>query len=134
MSYPGEIVVPRPKIVKKLSKKMVKKLSKSCQKVVKKLSKNCQKVAKSCQKVVKKLTKSCQKSCQKVVKKLKIQQTVVGGWGGEIVVPRPLASASLTGRRQKAQQLQLTTCHIRQSGNQIAAYSEGTLFLICHLF
>jgi hypothetical protein len=24
-----------------------------------------------------------------------------GGWGGQIVVPRPSASASLTGRRQK---------------------------------
>jgi hypothetical protein len=47
MCYSGEIVVPRPKIVKKLSKKMVKKLSKSCQKAVKKL-----------QKVVKKLSKN----------------------------------------------------------------------------
>jgi hypothetical protein len=38
----------------------------------------------------------------------KIQQTLVGGWvgvtvgvGGEIVVPRPSATASLRGRRQK---------------------------------
>jgi hypothetical protein len=89
-----------------------------CQKVVKKLAKSCQEVAKSCQndiiKVVKKWLKSCQKgvkkvskSCQKVVKKFKIQQRwwgVIGVWGwvgGEIVVTRPLASASLTGQRQK---------------------------------
>jgi uncharacterized membrane protein len=86
MCHSGQMVVPRPKIVKKLSKKMVKKLSKSCQKAVKKLSKN----AKSCQKVVKKL--------QKIIKEFKIHQTVVGG---EKVVSRPSASASLTGQRQK---------------------------------
>jgi uncharacterized protein (UPF0303 family) len=89
MCYSWEIVVPKAKNCQKSNgQKVVKKL----QKVVKKLSK-------SCQKVVKKL----QKSCQKVVKKFKIQQTVVGGWGGggEIVVPRPSASASLTGRRHK---------------------------------
>jgi hypothetical protein len=44
MSYSGEIVAPRPKIVKTMSEKMVKKLSKSCQKAVKNLSKSCQKV------------------------------------------------------------------------------------------
>jgi hypothetical protein len=43
-------------------------------------------------KIVKKLSKSCK---QKVVKKLSKKV------GGEIVVPRPSASASLTGRRQK---------------------------------
>jgi mRNA-degrading endonuclease RelE of RelBE toxin-antitoxin system len=55
-----------------MNKKVVKKLSKSCQKVVKKFVK---KMSKSCQKVVKKLSKSCQKdvkklskTCQKVVK------------------------------------------------------------------
>jgi gamma-glutamylcysteine synthetase len=116
------------KIVKKYGQKLskscrkaVKKLSKSCQKVVMKVVKNgqkivkksCQKAVKSCQKVVKKLKKvekKKSKSCQKVVKKFKIQQTVVGGgvcvgcrvvWYGEILVPRPLASASLTGQRQK---------------------------------
>jgi hypothetical protein len=31
----------------------------------------------------------------------KIQQRVVGGWVGEEIVPRPLASVLLTGRRQK---------------------------------
>jgi hypothetical protein len=69
------------------------------------LSKSWQKVGKKWQEVVKKLTKSCQKvakSWQKVGKKFKIQQTVVGCVGcGEIVVPRPSASASLTGQRQK---------------------------------
>jgi hypothetical protein len=54
-------------------------------------------VKKNGQKVDKKLTKSGQKSCQKVQ-----NSTNSGGWvGGEKVVPRPLASASLTGRRQK---------------------------------
>jgi hypothetical protein len=97
-----------------LSKCCQKIGSKSCQKVVKKVAKNCQKVAKSCQKmvkkVVKKLTKSCQKSGQKLPKSSEFnkQWWGVGGleWGvwsgGEIVVPRPSASALLTGRRQKA--------------------------------
>jgi hypothetical protein len=99
MCYNRKIVVHRPKIVKKVSKKW----SKSCQKVVKKLSKSCQKVAKSCQKVDKKLTKSWQKVDKKLSKKLsKSSKFNKQGWGGgEIVVPRPLASASLTGRRQK---------------------------------
>jgi hypothetical protein len=67
----------------------------SCQKVVKKLSKSCKKLSKSCQKVVKKVVKKLSKSCKKLPK-------VIMGWvGGEIVVPRPSASASLTGRRQK---------------------------------
>jgi hypothetical protein len=61
MCYSGEIVFPRPKIVKKLSKNMVKKLSKNGQKVVK----SGQKMSKRC----KKLSKNCPKSCQKVVKK-----------------------------------------------------------------
>jgi uncharacterized UPF0160 family protein len=87
MCYSGEIVVPRPKIVKnnvrKNDQKVVKKFSKSCQKAVKKLQKVVKKfVKKSCQKDVKKWSKSCQKSCLKVVKKLKIQQTVVWVWGG----------------------------------------------------
>jgi hypothetical protein len=100
-------------------------LSKSCQKIVK----SCQKVAIFLQKVVKKVVKKLSKNGQKLSKSSKVvkkltkgnghfmchgkqikrtnQQTVVGGggggrWvGGEIVVPRPLASASLTGRRQK---------------------------------
>jgi hypothetical protein len=80
------------KVVKKYGQKIVKKL----QKVVKKLSKRCQKVVKKLQKVVKKLSKSCQK----------VQNSTNSGGGrgcvgGGIVVPRPLASASLTGRRQK---------------------------------
>jgi CTP-dependent riboflavin kinase len=80
-----------------MDKKVVKKLSKSCQKVVKKLSKSCKKLSKvvktvvkkvvkklskSGQKVDKKWTKSYQNVCQKVVKKLKIQQIVVGGGEG----------------------------------------------------
>jgi hypothetical protein len=64
MCYSGEIVVPRPKIVKKLSKKWSKSCQKRCQKVVKKLSKSC----KSCQKVNKKLSKKLSKSCQQVAK------------------------------------------------------------------
>jgi hypothetical protein len=85
-------------------------LSKSCQKV----TKNCQKVVKNVvKKLSKKLSKSCQKvakSSQKVDKKLsKVQNStnsggcggVVWGWGWEILVPRPSASALLTGRRQK---------------------------------
>jgi hypothetical protein len=83
--------------------KLVKKLSKSCHKVVKKMSQ-------SCQKVVKKLLKSCPKSFKKLSKSWqKVQNSTnsggwVGGvWGGEIVAPRPSASASLTGQRQKGQ-------------------------------
>jgi hypothetical protein len=83
MCYSGEIVVPRPK----LSKRCQKIWSKSCQKVVKKLSK-------SCQKMVKKLSKSCTFNKQ-------WWGWEVCGVGGEIVVPRPSASASLTGQRQK---------------------------------
>jgi hypothetical protein len=60
---------------KKIVKKLSKKLSKSCQNVVKKLSKSCQNVVKKLSKSFKKLSK--------------------------IVVPRPSASASLTGRRKK---------------------------------
>jgi hypothetical protein len=58
MCYSGEIFVPRPKIFKKLSKDMLKKLAKSWQKVDKKLQKVVKKLSKSCQKVVKKLPKS----------------------------------------------------------------------------
>jgi hypothetical protein len=54
-------------------KKVVKKLSKSCQKVVNKLTQSCT----NCQNFIKKLSTSCQKSvkkllqsCQKVVTKL----------------------------------------------------------------
>jgi hypothetical protein len=110
------------KVIKKLSKscqKVVKKLSKSCQKVVKKLSK---KLLKSCQKVVKKVVKKLSKSCKKLTKRSAMYHWYMvilcdtgshfkekinkrGGWGGwvggQIVVPRPSASASLTGRRQK---------------------------------
>jgi hypothetical protein len=68
-------------------KKKSQKVGQKEKKVVKKLSKNCNK-----------LSKSCQKSSQKVVNK---STKGVGGWGGQIVVPRPSASASLTGRRQK---------------------------------
>jgi hypothetical protein len=57
MCYSGEIVVPRPKIVKNGQRK-IKKLSKSCQKVVKK----CKKLTKSCKKVQ--------------------NSTNSGGWGG----------------------------------------------------
>jgi hypothetical protein len=96
------------------------KRKKSCQKVVKKLSK------KLSEKLSKKLSKKLLKSCQKVVKKFKkltkgsamyhwlfyVSREAIkrkfnksGGWvgwvGGQIVVPRPSASASLTGRRQK---------------------------------
>jgi hypothetical protein len=57
---------------------------------------------------------------KKLSKKLKIQQTVVGGgvgrggvgFGGEIVVPRPSASASLTGRRQKRAPFEAKTSKI----------------------
>jgi hypothetical protein len=39
---------------------------------------------------------------QEAIKKKKSTKVVGGGGvGGQIVVPRPLASASLTGRRQK---------------------------------
>jgi hypothetical protein len=58
MCYSEEIVVPRPKIVKKLSKIW----SKSCQKVVKKLQK-------------------MSKNGKKVVKKFKIGEWVWGGVG-----------------------------------------------------
>jgi hypothetical protein len=83
----------------------------NCQKVVKKLSKNGQKVAKSCKKSCQKLSKSIigHFMCHGKLFKRKIQQTVVGGGGGrvggEIVVPRPSASASLTGQRQKCETL-----------------------------
>jgi flagellar biosynthesis/type III secretory pathway protein FliH len=100
------------KIVKKLSKKK-KKFSESCQKVVKKLSK---KLSKSCQKVVQKIVKKLQKVdkgsamyhwsfyvTREAIKKKKSTQ----GVGGQIVVPRPSASASLTGRRQKRPQVRL---------------------------
>jgi hypothetical protein len=91
----------------KNGQKVVKKLSKSCQKVVKKLSKSCKKMSKNGQKSCQKVAKSCQKVDKKLSKssKFKIQQRwwgVGGVWvGGEIVVPRPSASALLTGRRQK---------------------------------
>jgi hypothetical protein len=70
-----------------------KVVKKSCHKSLKNMVK---KLSKSCQKVVKKLTKSCQK----------VQNSTNSGgggvvWGGEIVVPRPSASALLTGRRQQ---------------------------------
>jgi hypothetical protein len=42
MCYSGEIVVPRPKIVKKFSKKKIKIFSKNCEK----LPKNCEKLSK----------------------------------------------------------------------------------------
>jgi hypothetical protein len=74
-----------------------------------------QKVAKSCQKVVKKLSKSCKKLTKgsamyhwsfyvtrEAIFKKNQQKGQVGG-GGEIVVPRPSASALLTGRRQTIQ-------------------------------
>jgi hypothetical protein len=47
------------------------------------------------EKVDKKLSKKLSKSCQKA------QNSTNCGGVGEIVVPRPSASASLTGRRQK---------------------------------
>jgi hypothetical protein len=77
-----------------LKKNMVKKVSKTCHNAGKKLQKVVKKLSKSCQKVVKKIVQKCQK----------VQNsTNSDGWrGGQgIVVPRPSASASLTGRRQK---------------------------------
>jgi hypothetical protein len=70
-------------------------LSKSCQKVAKKLPK-------SCQKVVKKVVKSCQKVPLVIlcVTGSHLQNSNKVG-GGQIVVPRPSASALLTGRWQK---------------------------------
>jgi DNA anti-recombination protein RmuC len=102
MCCSGEIVVPRPKILKKLSKNMAKKLSKSCQKV----AKSGQKVVKKLQKVVKKLTKNVQNSTNSG-----------GGWGvwGEIVFPRPSASALLTGQRQKWSTRQVTQMKSRRA-------------------
>jgi DNA anti-recombination protein RmuC len=105
MCCSGEIVVPRPKILKKLSKNMAKKLSKSCQKV----AKSGQKVVKKLQKVVKKLTKN--------VKKVQNSTNSGGGWGvwGEIVFPRPSASALLTGQRQKWSTRQVTQMKSRRA-------------------
>jgi gas vesicle protein len=122
----GQKVIPRPSadyfVVgrrQKLSKNCQKKWPKSCQKVVKKLqkvvkklSKSCKKLSKVVEKVVKKVVKKLSKSCQKGVKKVskflskscqKVENSTNsgGGRGGEIVVPGPSASASLTGRRQK---------------------------------
>jgi hypothetical protein len=42
----------------------------------------------------------------------------VGGWGGEIVVPRPLASAWLTGRRQKGQSMSDAVNDLQRLGDQ----------------
>jgi CRISPR/Cas system CMR subunit Cmr6 (Cas7 group RAMP superfamily) len=84
----------KAKIVKKLSTNMVKKMSKNCQKMVKKLSKSCRKAVKKLLKVA----KNCQHFFKKVVKKFSKK----GVWGvGGVVVPRPSASASLTGQRQQ---------------------------------
>jgi hypothetical protein len=72
-------------------KKVVKKYSKSCKKLSKKLSKSWQKVV------------PCiigHFMCHRKPFKRKNQQRW-WGVGGEIVVPRLSASASLTGRRQK---------------------------------
>jgi hypothetical protein len=109
-------------------------LSKVVKKVVKKLSKSCKKL----QKVVKKLTKSCQKSCQKVSQNcqkvslvilcvmgshLQNSTKVVGCGGGEIVVQRPSASASLTGQRQK---------YLSQEGIRIILNNkEFSLVVLC---
>jgi hypothetical protein len=90
-------------------------VSKNKNKIVKKLAKKKKKLSKSCQKVVKKLSKSCQKVVPCIIghfmchgKPLKEKINKGGGWvggvgwvGGQIVVPRPSASALLTGRRQK---------------------------------
>jgi hypothetical protein len=83
-----------------MSKKNVKSCQKVIKKVVKKLSKSCKKLSKVVEKVDKKLTKSYQNFCLKVVKKMKFNKQWWGGGvgrGGEIVVPRPSASALLTG-------------------------------------
>jgi hypothetical protein len=54
---------------------------------------------KKCLEIVKKYSKKLSKSCQKVVQKVvkKLQKVV-----GEIVVPRPSASASLKGPKAKS--------------------------------
>jgi hypothetical protein len=103
------------KVKKKWSKNWPKR-KKNCQKIVKKEKKVFRKLSKSCQKVVKKVVKKLQKVdkgsamyhwsfyvTREAIKKKKSTQ----GVGGQIVVPRPSASASLTGRRQKRPQVRL---------------------------
>jgi hypothetical protein len=72
----------------------------------------CQKVKKiKCQKVVEKVVKKLSKCCQ-------------------IVVPRPSASASLTGRRQKVALHHcavLIALHIGYRGNEISCSFESSL-------
>jgi mRNA-degrading endonuclease RelE of RelBE toxin-antitoxin system len=115
--------VSRRKKCKKVVKKVLEKLSESCQKVVRKLSKSCQKVvkklSKSFQEIAKKLSKNVtklSKSCQKIVKKLskcylvKICDNCIpikfGGWEGvQKVIPRPLADYFVVCPKAKSKQL-----------------------------